>query len=280
MDKTASIFSIGGIFVPTLMDNTVGQAKRKVGTVVKANALIQKSRFDLSLLEQRIVLYLISQVEVNDSDFKVYEFPIGEFSRICGQRGGGRDYIEIKDTIQRLADKSIWIRLENGDEALVRWIETPTIDAKTGSIRLCLNQHMKPYLLNLKRDFTQYELGYTLKFHSKYSIRLYEYIKSIHFNETIPYHSTCSIDDLRIIMGAATPEKPKAKSTPKKVEYKYLKRRMLDVAVREINLYSDKTVEYEEIKVGRRVAEIKLYVRTKSARERIALNALDTFEID
>lgn len=39
-------------------------------TVTKANDLIQKSRFNLSLQQQKIVLYLISQVTPFDEDFK------------------------------------------------------------------------------------------------------------------------------------------------------------------------------------------------------------------
>lgn len=262
-DKTGPIF--GGYFVLVQMENGLELAKNNAGTVVKSNVLIQKSRFELSLLEQRIVLYLISQISFGDNEFKTYELPIGEFSHICGQRGGGRDYTEIKDTIKGLADKSIWVELQTGEEALIRWIETPSIDALTGKIRLCLNQHMKPYLLDLKRNFTQYELGYTLRFRSKYSIRFYEYIKSIHYNETVPYHAVCAIEDLRVILGIV--------KDADKVAYKYLKRRMLDVAVREINTYSDKHVEYEEVKVNRRVVEIKIYIRTKNARERIALES-------
>ncbi len=53
-------------------------------TVTKANDLIQKSRFNLSLQQQKIVLYLISQVTPFDEDFKLYEFSIAEFCRVCG----------------------------------------------------------------------------------------------------------------------------------------------------------------------------------------------------
>ncbi|MDY4786917.1 MAG: RepB family plasmid replication initiator protein, partial [Bacteroidaceae bacterium] len=45
-------------------------------TVVKANDLIQKSRFSLSVQQQKIVLYLISQISQFDTDFKLYEFSI------------------------------------------------------------------------------------------------------------------------------------------------------------------------------------------------------------
>ena len=41
--------------------------------VIKSNELIQKSRFDLSLQEQKIILYLISQISPFDEEFKIYD---------------------------------------------------------------------------------------------------------------------------------------------------------------------------------------------------------------
>ena len=49
--------------------------------VVKANELIQKSRFNLTLQQQKIVLYLISQIERNDKEFKLYSFSIQQFCK-------------------------------------------------------------------------------------------------------------------------------------------------------------------------------------------------------
>ena len=64
-------------------------------TVTKANDLIQKSRFNLSLQQQKIVLYLISQVTPFDEDFKLYEFSIAEFCRVCGIDDNNGRYIRI-----------------------------------------------------------------------------------------------------------------------------------------------------------------------------------------
>ena len=95
-------------------------------TVVKANELIQKSRFNLSLQQQKIVLYLISQITPYDEDFKLYEFSISEFCRVCGiDETSGKNYQDLKAAIKEIADKSLWITLED-EETLLRWIEKPT----------------------------------------------------------------------------------------------------------------------------------------------------------
>ena len=66
--------------------------------VVKANELIQKSRFNLTLQQQKIVLYLISQIERNDKEFKLYSFSIQQFCKVCGiNYTSGKNYNDLKE---------------------------------------------------------------------------------------------------------------------------------------------------------------------------------------
>ena len=80
-------------------DNTYLAVRNR--TVVKANELIQKSRFNLSLQQQKIVLYLISQITAFDEDFKLYEFSINEFCKVCGiDDTSGKNYTDLKNAIK------------------------------------------------------------------------------------------------------------------------------------------------------------------------------------
>lgn len=230
-------------------------------TVVKANELIQKSRFNLSLQQQKMVLYLISQISPYDEDFKLYEFSIPEFCRVCGiDMTSGKNYQDLKQAIKEIADKSLWINIDEDEETLLRWIEKPYINKKSGVIKIRLDEDMKPFLLQLKQNFTQYELVYTLHFKSKYTIRLYELLKSIHFHELETYTRKYSIDELRRILGAET-----------YTEYRDFKRRVLEPSVKEVNDYSDKAVSYEEIKNGRRVTGVQFTLTTKDVMERLQI---------
>ncbi|MDE7246892.1 MAG: replication initiation protein, partial [Lachnospiraceae bacterium] len=140
-------------------------------TVTKANDLIQKSRFNLSLQQQKIVLYLISQITSADEDFKLYEFSIAEFCRVCGiNDNNGKTYQDLKMAIKEIADKSLWVAVDEKRETLLRWIEKPYIDAGSGTIQIRLDSDMRPFLLQLKQNFTTYELLWTLHFKSKYTI--------------------------------------------------------------------------------------------------------------
>jgi len=231
--------------------------------VTKANELIQKSRFSLSLQQQKIVLYLISQITPYDEDFKLYKFSIPEFCRVCGIDGtSGRNYEALKSAIKEISDKSIWITLENGKQTLVRWIEKPYIDTGKGFVQIRLDNDMRPYLLQLKANFTSYELIWTLHFRSKFTIRLYEVIKSIHFHNLELYRKKYSVDELKALLDGETYK-----------EYRDFKRRVLKPAVEEINAYSDKKVEFEEIKSGRKVIIIEFTVASKDSLEVVKIRS-------
>lgn len=233
--------------------------------VVKSNDLIQKSRFSLSLLQQKIVLYLISQINPYDDDFKLYEFSIVDFCKVCGiDSQSGDKYRELKSAIKEIADKSLWISIDEDSETLLRWIEKPYINRKDGIIKIRLDSDMKPYLLRLKRNFTTYELIWTLHFRSKYTIRLYELIKSIHYHDLEEYQRQYTVDELKVLLDGIKYE-----------QYRDFKRNVLMPAVKEINQYSDKILDFEEIKKkgSKKVEYILFSIGSKDSTEMLRIRS-------
>jgi plasmid replication initiation protein len=244
--------------------NEIEKARNAI--VVKSNDLIQKSRFELSTLQQKLVLFLASQIKPYDDDFYLHEFSINEFCTVCGIDDGGGNYTAIKKAIKEIADKSMWITLENGQETLVRWIEKPYINQRSGIVKIRFDKDMKPFLLQLQGSFTQYELVWTIQFKSKYSIRLYEFVKSIHYNQLESYERIFTLEELRKALGAEEVHK----------EWKNFKARVLDPAVNEINEYSNQTIEYLPMSKGRTVEKVWLKVSTRDFAEAMKSKRLKT----
>jgi len=224
------------------------QEKREY-KIVKRNDLIQNARYNLSAQEQKIILYLISKIKPEDTEFKLYEFQIKDFCEVCGidTRNGG-NYILLKDTIKKLSDKSMWVKLDNGKETLLRWIEKPYIDENSGMIEIKLDKDMKPYLLKLKEKFTKYSLYFTLAMKSRYSIRLYELLKSYQYKNECEFE----IEQLKKMLFAETYN-----------SFKDFRVKVLDIAMREINDYGDISVTYELERQGRKFHKIKFKMALK-----------------
>lgn len=231
--------------------------------VVKSNELIQKSRFSLSLQEQKIILFLISHIKPTDTDFKLYDFSIKEFCSVCGiDEDSGGNYSKLKKALKNISDKSLWIELEGGTETLVRWIEKPYINKHSGIISIKLDKDMKPFLLELKEKYTKYELGYVFQFKSRYTVRLYEYISSVHYDKLKPYEYIVTVEDLKKVTGAENYK-----------ETRDFKSRALNPAVKEINAYSDKNLTISDIKSGKRITHFKILIQSKPLKERLNILA-------
>lgn len=225
------------------------QIKREY-SVVKSNALIQRSRFDLTLQEQKIVLSLIQKITPNDDEFKLYDFTIKEFCELVGIDGcNGKNYIDIKKALKSLSDKSMWITLPNGVETVVRWVEKPYMHNKSGLIQIKLDKDMMPYLLKLREHFTEYSLYYTIALQSRYSIRFYELFKSYENVKQL----IITVDELKKQMFAE-----------KYTNWNDFKKRVLTPAITEINTMTDITIDFDVIKKGRAIGSLKFDIHTKT----------------
>jgi len=122
---------------------------------------------------------------------------------------------------------------------------------KDGKIELEFSPKLKPYLLQLKENFTKYQLENVLSLSSFYAIRIYELCKQY---ETIK-ERTIEIKELKEILDI------KAKSYS---IYNRFKTKVLDIAEREINEKTDINISVEEIKTGRKVTSIKFIIKSKT----------------
>jgi len=225
--------------------------------VVKSNHLIQKTRFDLTLVEQKLILHVIQMIEPKDDDFKTYRFSIKDYCKICQiSDRSGKNYSIIKSSLKKISDKSFWMEREDGSEVLMRWIDKVVIDHKKDIIDIKLDKELKPHLLQLKHFFTKYNYLYVMTMKSQYSIRLYEILKSYENVQGIIYE----VDELRKVLNLADD------TLPRWVDFK---RFVIEQAIKEINKLTDITITYDTIKKGRSVFEVVFNIKSKSETQKI-----------
>ena len=97
-----------------LEDEQIRILTKKEYLVVKGNELIQKSRFELSLQEQKTIAYICSMIKpidtldrINRVPFQLeYEFSIRDYCKVCGiDYNNGKNYTDIKNTLKQLRDQ-------------------------------------------------------------------------------------------------------------------------------------------------------------------------------
>ena len=134
-------------------------------------------------------------------------------------------------------------------------------------VTIQFSEHIMPYLINLKSEFTQYKISELQKLNSKYSIILYRWL-SMNYNQYEHYSNkggrraeqvenyrnpSISVKELRTITDTVN-------------EYKEIydfEKRVLKNAIEEINAHTSFNVSYEKIKKGRSIDSIVFHIEKK-----------------
>ena len=213
--------------------------------VVKANALID-ARYHLSLLELKIILYLISQIERKDKAFKEYNIRVKDFQAVTNIKDTGKIYSYFKTVTKNLLSRPLEIDQEGGS-LQINFISSAEYQNKLGRVDICFDPKLKPYLLQLKANFTRYELQAVLQFRSVYSLRIYEMLKSF---EGLKQRDM-TIDEL----------KRRLMVEDKYTRFYDLKKIVLNTAQRELKEYSsDIYFTFETIREGRYITAVRFKI--------------------
>ncbi len=208
--------------------------------IVKSNRLIE-AHYRLNLTESRLVLKLISIIERDDQDFKSYKFKV---YKLLEEFNMDRDdYNHIKEATKSLLKRVMVIKdFVTGDELQINFLSS-ALYKKEGTVELCFDPKLKPYLLQLKENFTSYRLEYVKRFKKVYAIRFYELLKQYQKIGRRRFR----LSELRNFLVIPANEYK---------QYTDFKKRVILPAQEELREKSDIHFEYKEIRKSRRVEEI------------------------
>lgn len=231
------------------------------GLVVKANDLI-RARYNLTLNEQRIILYSVSLLDRDVEDFDVVRFQVSDLTKLLDTTK--KRYTEFREIIRDLRRKEVIINTEES-ELVTSWLSSMEYIKDEGIVELEFSKKLIPYLLQLKEKFTRYELKNILNLQNKHSIRVYELLKSWEYRKEpreIP------LEDLRNYLGIGEDEY---------LRFSNFESRVLKITKDEINQYTDLNINYEKIKTGRRITSIKYFIEPKDVEKEVYIEFLNEF---
>ena len=230
--------------------------------VRKSNSLIEAS-YRLSPVEQKIILFLVSNLKVSDEDFQSYPIRIKDFQEFLGN--SSVHYERIEDLLVSLKEKNLRIvYVSDGEKIIlnVSWLSSCEYTVGSGVVKLSFDPKLKPFLLQLKNRFTKYQLKNIVQLRSQFSIRIYELLKQY---EGIGKRDF-SIFDLREVLGIGESQYKL---------YSDFKRKVILIAQEELAEKTDISFDFEEIKVGRGVGKIRFIIGHNAKNE-----ILDNFVTD
>ena len=230
-------------------------ANKSVQIVKKDNRLIE-AKYKLSIHQQRVLFTLLEKIHSSDDDFMHYDIDIGDIAEKFGLENGKALYAQMQEAISDLVTKKITIQ-EGSQTVVMAWLSYARYTKGQGIVEISFHKDLKPYLLQLKNHFTQYQLSAVARFKSSYSIRFYELLK---MNEYLgkggQFYRKFTIKELREYMQL---------DDGLYENFKDLRIRVIEPAYKEINEFSDiHIVDIEYLKKGRAVSDIRITAEPKN----------------
>ena len=226
--------------------------------IVKDNALIEASH-KLSESEQRLVLLAIlkgrefcdSIEELKDKELIIHA---EDYMKAFGVERQSA-YESLKKAVLGLFEAKWGYRFVNSkgniEVAYERFTQSAKYVENEATVKFMFANSIIPMLVELERNFTSYEIEQVANLQSRYAMRLYECL--IRFKASKLLNIT--LDELRFRFGLLD------------TEYKVMsdfKKRVLDMAVKDINDNTDITVSYDQHKQGRTITGFTFKFKQKA----------------
>lgn len=243
------------------------QKKNNQGVVLikKSNNLVE-SRYKFDIWETRFFLSILSNIQKENTDFKTYRIRYKDIIKTFGLKSGDA-YSSLRDAAKSLMRKTV--RTSYSLNGVAREQERnliSTIDYMAEGqvgvenheyIDVVVHEEMKPFLLQLSKNFTAYDLRNVAQL-GVYSIRLYELLKQY---ESIGLR-TLKVDEMKTMFELTT-EYPK---------YNDFYRWVIKPSEAEINKHTDLTIlDIDKLKEGRKIVALRFRFRAKTPQELIKM---------
>lgn len=213
--------------------------------VIKGNDFIN-ARHQLSVAEMRIVLTMIAQIQRDDVGFKPYRIYIKDFVDAVGTSHKG-EYERAREITSNLMKRVMEIPKETG-YLQISFLSSAEYFRGTGYVELSFDPKLKPYLLQLKERFTQYDIRNVLSLQSFYSIRIYELLRQYsRIGERV-----MAVDELKEML----------KLPASYDHYASFKRRIVLQAQRDLVKHTDLSFTFEERKTSRKITHIRFIIKS------------------
>lgn len=179
-------------------------------------------------------------------------------------------YKRFRDIFSKIHQLTIYVVNKRGkkeDYKLISPIVMTNWGNYSNTIEIYLSDAVMPYLINLKRNFTQYALSDIMKLNSKHSIVIYKWL-CMNFNQYKYYSDSNNRTDKQIedYQNPYITIKELRRLTNTSDRYKLMvnfTKNVLDIAVDDISKNTHLIVKYKKIKKGKSIAGVKFFVEEK-----------------
>ena len=209
--------------------------------VVRQHNAITQARYDYTACQLDIFFFLLSRLRRDDAPDREYTIYVKDVETLTGRQW---NYQQLREATADMGSRMFEVENERTYQQLWMFQRVEYIKGK-GCLQIQLATPIRPFLFNLKENFTSYQLHSALKLSSKYAKRIYQLVSQWKDKATT---RTYPLDEFKQMLHL---KDPKGKEPELFQNISQLKARVLDIAVRQVNEHTDLKIDYQLLKKGR-----------------------------
>ncbi|CAN5397302.1 hypothetical protein BH09BAC4_BH09BAC4_19290 [soil metagenome] len=223
---------------------------------------IVEATYRMDVVEFRVFFTMLTMISPDDLTFCEYELRVADIIRLFSLSRDGRSYESIKDAAERLVNKTmvLYHTKEDGNRyrTVIPFLTSASSQigtTKSESIRVTFHPELKPYLLQLRSEYLEFDVRNLSGVHSQFSIRLYMMLRhQMNLKKTsIRY----TVERLRDVFEIGEKEYPL---------YGNFKQKVLLRACNDLNTFTNIRVhEMKEERSNRKVAAVIFHMSTQAS---------------
>ncbi len=231
--------------------------ERKLSIIKKDNDLIQ-AKYRVGIHEQRILYAVLGAIRFDDKVFNKYTIDLKEIAQLHGLTSNNDLYKQLHRAAEELLVTVVDISIGKTVRKTT-WLNYVEYVPNEAQLKVTIHDELKPYLLQLKANFTQYQFAAVANFKNSYSIRFYELLKMRqNMGKGGQFYIEYALAELKKLLGIPNDEYKK---------FDHLKTRIIEPSLKEINTQTDlNIVQVDYIKKGRAIHSIKITAEPKKQR--------------
>ena len=205
----------------------------------------------MTLQAARLIRLVIAQVVKEHTDLRTYTCNITELADFLRVPRNNM-YWDVVSICETLHKSVVYIATGNPKRPwkMLNWISMSEYDGH-GYLTIRLSEDIKPYVLELEKYFTQYQLKNVLSFSSFYALRVYELIKCVDGMQR---------GEKSFVEFTVRELREGVDCIDKHSSFSNFKMRVIEIAVKEINEKSDIQITPTYIKEGKSINKVKFQV--------------------
>lgn len=224
---------------------------------IRQHNAITTARYEMTACEMDIVFYLLSLLRKEDRIGTFYRVKVMELQNLTGRQWNYQQFLEATSTLRTRE-----YVFEDGKRLLqVGLLASAEYLKGEGVIELEISEKMRPYLIDLKRNFTSFRLQAAFSLSSKYAKRIYQ-IASQWKDKTET--RVFSLHDFKIMLAL---KDPKGVEPEQYSKVSMFQKYVLDVAVKQINQHTDLNIDYKLLKKGRSFESIQFSINQQQPQQ-------------